>query len=74
MIIGNVVEPKMFGQAFDLHPVTIIVALISWGMLWGITGMLLAAPLTAIMRVSFNHFDTTRPFALLLSGKLHHKL
>ena len=74
MIIGNVVEPKMFGQAFDLHPVTIIVALISWGMLWGITGMLLAAPLTAIMRISFNNFDTTRPFALLLSGKLHHKL
>ena len=74
MIVGNIVEPKMFGQAFDLHPVTIIVALISWGMLWGITGMLLAAPLTAIMRVSFNHFDTTRPFALLLSGKLHHKL
>ena len=74
MIIGNIIEPKMFGQAFDLHPVTIIVALISWGMLWGITGMLLAAPLTAIMRISFNNFDTTRPFALLLSGKLHHKL
>ena len=74
MIIGNIIEPKMFGQAFDLHPVTIIVALISWGMLWGITGMLLAAPLTAIMRISFNNFETTRPFALLLSGKLHHKL
>ena len=74
MIVGNIIEPKMFGQAFDLHPVTIIVALILWGMLWGITGMLLAAPLTAIMRISFNNFDTTRPFALLLSGKLHHKL
>ena len=74
MIVGNIIEPKMFGQAFDLHPVTIIVALITWGMLWGITGMLLAAPLTAIMRISFNNFDTTRPFALLLSGKLHHKL
>ena len=74
LIIGNIIEPKMFGRAFDLHPVTIIVALISWGMLWGITGMLLAAPLTAIMRISFNNFDTTRPFALLLSGKLHHKL
>ena len=74
MIIGNIIEPKMFGKAFNLHPVTIIVALISWGMLWGITGMLLAAPLTAIMRISFNHFNTTKPFALLLSGKLHHKL
>tara|TARA_Y100000590_G_C15732679_1_gene1017577 strand:+ start:1710 stop:2723 length:1014 start_codon:yes stop_codon:yes gene_type:complete len=74
VIIGNIIEPKMFGQAFDLHPVTIIVALISWGMLWGITGMLLAAPLTAIMRISFDQFDTTRPIALLLSGKLHHQL
>ena len=72
-IIGNIIEPKMFGQAFDLHPVTIIIALISWGMLWGITGMLLAAPLTAIMRISFDQFNTTKPFALLLSGRLHHK-
>ena len=60
--IGNIVEPRIFGQAFDLHPVTIIVALIGWGMLWGITGMLLAAPLTAIMRISFNNFQT---FALI---------
>ena len=73
MIVGNIIEPKMFGQAFDLHPVTIIIALIGWGMLWGITGMLLAAPLTSIMRISFNNFETTRPFALLLSGKLHHR-
>ena len=73
IVIGNLVEPRIFGQAFDLHPVTIIVALIGWGMLWGITGMLLAAPLTAIMRISFNNFQTTKPFALLLSGKIHHK-
>ena len=52
--IGNILEPKLFGQAFGLHPVTIILALIFWGMLWGITGMLLAAPLTAIIRISFD--------------------
>ncbi len=73
IVIGNIYEPKLFGDAFDLHPVTVIIALISWGMLWGVTGMLLSAPLTAIMRISFNQFETTKPFALLLSGKLHHK-
>ena len=73
IIIGNIIEPKVFGKAFDLHPVTIIVALISWGMLWGITGMLLAAPLTAIMRISFNQFDITRPIARILEGKVHHR-
>ena len=71
IIIGNIIEPKIFGQAFNLHPVTIIVALISWGLIWGITGMLLAVPLTAIIKMLFEQSDTTKPIALLLSGKLH---
>ena len=73
IIIGNIIEPKLFGETFGLHPVTIILALILWGMLWGITGMLLAAPLTAIIRITFDQFETTKPFSLLLSGQLHHK-
>ena len=71
IIIGNIIEPKIFGQAFNLHPVTIIVALISWGLIWGIIGMLLAVPLTAIIKMLFEQSDTTKPIALLLSGKLH---
>ena len=51
----------------------IIIALIFWSMIWGITGMLLAAPLTAILRILFEQSDTTKPIALLLSGKLHLK-
>ena len=66
-----VIEPKFFGKTFNLHPVTIIIALLFWGMIWGITGMLLAAPLTAIIRILFEQSDTTKPIALLLSGKLH---
>jgi len=74
LIIGNVIEPKLFGQAFGLHPVTIILALIFWGMLWGITGMLLAAPLTAIIRISFDQFEITKPISKILSGNIHHKV
>ena len=73
LTIGNIIEPKLFGKAFGLHPVTIILALIFWGILWGITGMLLAAPLTAIIRITFDQFETTKPFSLLLSGQLHHR-
>ena len=70
-IIGNVVEPKIFGDAFGLHPITIILSLIFWGMIWGIIGVLLAAPLTAIIRVSFERFEATRQIARLLEGKVH---
>ena len=74
LVIGNIIEPKLFGKAFGLHPVTIILALISWGMLWGITGMLLAAPLTAIIRISFDQFEITKPISKILSGNFHHKI
>ena len=42
MVVGNVLEPKMMGDLLDLHPITVLLALILWGMLWGIPGMLLA--------------------------------
>ena len=71
IIIGNIIEPKIFGDAFGLHPITVILSLIFWGMIWGIIGVLLAAPITAIIKISFERFYTTKPIALLLEGKIH---
>jgi len=70
-VIGNIIEPKIFGDAFGLHPITIILSLIFWGMIWGIIGVLLAAPLTAIIRVTFERFKSTKQIARLLEGKIH---
>ena len=71
LIIGNILEPKIFGEAFGLHPITIILSLIFWGMIWGIIGVLLAAPITAIVKISFDKFNTTKPLSRLLEGKIH---
>lgn len=68
--IGNVVEPKMMGESLDLHPIVILMGLIFWGMLWGIVGMLLATPITAVMKILFEKLDYTRPLAGLLAGRL----
>ncbi len=73
IVIGNILEPKIFGEAFGLHPITIILSLIFWGMIWGIIGVLLAAPITAIIKISFEKFETTLPLARLLEGSLHHR-
>ena len=35
---GNVIEPLLFGHTLKLHPVTILISLLFWGALWGITG------------------------------------
>ncbi|MFQ5790104.1 MAG: AI-2E family transporter [Acidobacteriota bacterium] len=70
MIIGNGIEPKLMGEGLELHPVTILLALVFWGLLWGIVGMLLAAPMTAVLRIVLGRFETTRPVAELLAGHL----
>lgn len=68
--IGNVVEPLVMGDSLELHPVAILVALMVWGVLWGVVGMLLATPITAVMRILFARMPQTRPIANLLAGKL----
>lgn len=70
MSVVNGVEPVLMGEGLDLHPVTVLLALIFWGLLWGVVGMLLAAPITAIIRIAMARIETTRPFAELLAGHL----
>jgi AI-2 transport protein TqsA len=69
-VIGSVIEPKIMGGSLDLHPVVILLALILWGMLWGIVGMLLATPITAVMKILFEKMELTAPVAELLAGRL----
>lgn len=70
--VGNFMEPKIMGESLDLHPVAILLMLIFWGMLWGVAGMLLATPITAVMKILFEKLETTRPLAELLAGRVAH--
>ena len=70
MTIGNIIEPLIMGEGLDLHPVTILLALVFWGLIWGVVGMFLATPITAVFRIVLDRFETTRPIAGLLAGRL----
>jgi AI-2 transport protein TqsA len=70
MLIGNVIEPKLLGDGLKLHPVVILLALAIWGLLWGPAGMLLAVPITAVIRIVLDQFSITRPASELLGGTL----
>lgn len=73
MVIGNVIEPKIMGENMDLHPITILLFLIFWGLVWGIPGMFLAVPITAIVKIIFSKIEVTKPISELLSGRLPSK-
>jgi len=68
--IGNGVEPVLMGHGLELHPLVVLLALLFWGLLWGVAGMFLAAPLTAILRLVLERFETTQPVAELMAGHL----
>jgi AI-2 transport protein TqsA len=70
MTVGNAIEPRLMGDGLDLHPLTILLALIFWGLIWGVVGMLLAAPITAILKIILARFDTTQPLSEVLAGRL----
>lgn len=66
--IGNLIEPKLMGENLNLHPVTVLIFLMFWGLVWGVPGMFLAVPITAIIKIIMERFEATRGYARLLSG------
>ncbi|OEK04584.1 AI-2E family transporter [Roseivirga misakiensis] len=66
-VIGNVIEPKVMGNSLNLSPLVTILALIVWGQIWGITGMLLSTPITVVMVIVFSQFPKTKRVAIMLS-------
>lgn len=69
-VIGNFIQPKVMGNSMKLHPVVILMALIFWGMLWGIVGMFFAVPITSIIRIACDRHALTKPIADLMAGNL----
>jgi AI-2 transport protein TqsA len=68
MLLGNILEPRLLGGGLGLHPVTILLALSFWGLVWGIPGMFLAAPITAALRIVLMQFEMLRPIGNLMAG------
>ncbi|MCA9140620.1 MAG: AI-2E family transporter [Planctomycetales bacterium] len=69
LISGNVIEPKLMGNSSDLHPVTILLGLMFWGMMWGIIGMFLATPITAAIKIVLSRFEPTQQIANIMAGR-----
>ena len=65
--IGNVVLPRLAGETLNLSLSVTVLCLFVWGALWGVTGMFLAVPLTAILVLTAARFAATRPVAVVLS-------
>ena len=55
---GNVLVPVLFSEAVNLHPVSIIVAILVFGGLWGFWGVFFAIPLATLVKALINIWPT----------------
>ncbi len=69
-LIGNVLEPRFQGDRLGLHTITVLLTLIFWTLLWGVPGAVISVPITAVLRMVLDRFETTRPMAEILAGRL----
>jgi len=57
---GNLLVPLLFSEAVNLHPVTIIIAVILFGGLWGFWGVFFAIPLATLVKAVLNAWSSTQ--------------
>jgi predicted PurR-regulated permease PerM len=63
---GNVLTPFIVGGKVRLFPLSVLVAFLFWGTLWGVAGAILAVPLTSAIKVICENVDGWEPVARLL--------
>lgn len=54
-IIADFVTPKLLGSQVNINATTSTIALVAWGELWGGVGLILAIPLTSMIKILFEH-------------------
>jgi predicted PurR-regulated permease PerM len=64
--IGLVFMTWLQSRAARINPAVLFIALLFFGWLWGISGLLLGAPLVAIVKVICDRVDTLNPVGELL--------
>ncbi len=66
IVMGNYVSPRILGRGLNLSPLVILFSLTFWGWLWGVVGVFLAIPLTAMIKIVMEDLPSTRKTARLL--------
>tara|TARA_R110002050_G_scaffold239974_1_gene376175 strand:- start:7526 stop:8629 length:1104 start_codon:yes stop_codon:yes gene_type:complete len=63
---GNFITPKITGSKVSVNAFVVIASLVLFSMLWGITGMILALPITATLKILFDNTPGYEAYGFLI--------
>jgi AI-2 transport protein TqsA len=66
--IGNFIEPILVGRRFGISTLVVVIAVMFWGWVWGPLGMLLAVPLTMVLKVILDGSEEFRWIGVAISN------
>ena len=67
---NNYIVPKIVASKVKINALVSIIVVFLFGALWGISGMFLSIPLTAIIKVIFDNIDSLKPWGFLLGDTM----
>jgi predicted PurR-regulated permease PerM len=68
-LVGQILEPLLFGSQTRLSPLAILLAIAFWTLLWGPVGLVLAVPLTLAIVVMGQHVPRLEFLRVLLGNE-----
>jgi AI-2 transport protein TqsA len=66
IIVGSIIEPRAMGSGLGISPLVVFISLLFWGYIFGVIGMLLAVPLTMVIKIVMDANESTHKIAVML--------
>jgi predicted PurR-regulated permease PerM len=64
----NFIAPYIMGRRLVLNPLVVFLAVVFWGWIWGMAGVLLAVPMTMTIKIICDHIPLLAPFGEILAA------
>jgi predicted PurR-regulated permease PerM len=68
-VSDNFIAPMVIGKRMVLNPLIVFLAVLFWGWIWGIVGVLIAVPITMAFKIFCDHFKMLAPIGEMLAGE-----
>jgi len=68
-LLCNIFDPKIIGDHVGISPLIILVSLSLWGYIWGFAGMVLAVPMTVIIKIICENVPMMEPVSILIGSR-----
>lgn len=70
LVDNNYIVPKIVASKVKINALVSVIAVLTGGALWGVAGMFLSIPITAIIKVICDHIDSLKPIGFLLGDTM----